>query len=115
MPAIFRQLKSSIFSISRSSIATYGARIKKRTVAMWPVEIAAMATGETAYRNAAGIEIHEFFVNRFRSLDAVNIMMTGATKKKVVMRNCTLPKKTRDAVAVIATHVGVATDEPIPT
>ena len=115
MPAIFRQLNSSIFSMSRSTIATYGARIKKRTVAMWPVEIAAMATGETAYRNAAGIEIHEFFVKRLRSFEAVNIMITGATKKKVVIRNCTLPKKTRDAVAVIATQVGVAIDEPMPT
>ena len=82
---------------------------------MWPVEIAAIATGETAYRKAAGIEIQEFFVKRLSSLEAVNIMMTGATKKKVVIRNCTLPRKTRDAVAVITTHVGVATDEPIPT
>ena len=74
-----------------------------------------MATGETAYRNAAGIEIQLFLVNRLSSFEAVNIMTIGATKKKVVMRNCTLPKKTRDAVAAIATHVGVATEEPIPT
>ena len=42
-------------------------------------------------------------------------MRTGATKKKVVIKNWTLPKKNRDAVAVIATQVGVATVEPIPT
>jgi hypothetical protein len=42
-------------------------------------------------------------------------MRTGATKKKVVIKNWTLPKKNRDAAAVIATQVGVATVEPIPT
>ena len=115
MPAIFLQLNSSTFSISRSKSATYGARIKKRTVAIWPVEIAAIATGEMAYRNAAGTEIQGLLVKRFRSLDAVNIIMTGATKKNAVIKNWTLPKKTSDAVAVIATHVGVATVEPIPT
>ena len=71
MLAIFLQLNSSIFSISRSSSATYGARIKKRTVAMWPVEIAAMATGEMAYKKAAGTDIQRFLVSRFRSFDAV--------------------------------------------
>ena len=82
---------------------------------MWPVEIAAIATGDIAYRNAAGIEIHGLLVKRFRSLEAVNIIKTGATKKNVVIKNWTLPKKTSEAVAVIATHVGVATVEPIPT
>ena len=87
----------------------------KSTVAMCPVDTAAIATGEIAYKKAAGTEIHEFDVRCFKSLEAVNIMTIGATKKKVVMRNCTLPKKTRDAVAAIATQVGVATEEPIPT
>ena len=87
MPAIFRQVNSSIFSISRSKSATYGARIKNKTVAMWPVEIAAIATGEIAYKKAAGTDIQGLLVKRLRSFDTVNIMRIGATKKKVVIRN----------------------------
>ena len=54
---------------------------------MWPVEIAAIATGEIAYRKAAGTDIQELLVNRLSSLEAVNIMITGATKKNVVIRS----------------------------
>ncbi len=59
----------------------------KRTVAICPVDTAAIDTGEIAYRKAAGIEIHEFDVRCLRSLEAVNIITTGAIKKKVVIKN----------------------------
>jgi hypothetical protein len=82
---------------------------------MWPVDTAAIATGEIAYKNAAGTEIQELVVNLFKSLEAVNIMMIGATRKNVVIKNWTFPRKNTDAIAAIATHVGAALDDPIPT
>ena len=54
---------------------------------MWPVDTAAIATGEIAYKNAAGTEIQELDVNLFNSFEAVNIMMIGATRKNVVIKN----------------------------
>ena len=59
----------------------------KSTVAMCPVDTAAIATGEIAYKKAAGTEIHELDVRCFKSLDAVNIMTIGAIKKNVVTKN----------------------------
>ena len=46
-----------------------------------------MATGEIAYKKAAGTEIQELDVNLFNNFEAVNIMMIGATKKNVVIKN----------------------------
>jgi hypothetical protein len=84
-------------------------------VAILPDPIAAMVRGESAYKSEAGIEIHLLAVNFFNKLKQDHIISSGAIKKNTVIKNWTFPKTTRDAIAVIAIHGGVARDDPIPT
>jgi hypothetical protein len=95
--------------------ATSGANISRTSVAMWPELTAAIVTGEIAYRKAAGIDIQRLDVSFFNKLKHEYIMSKGAVKKNMVIKNLTLPKTARDAIAVTTTHGGVARDEPIPT
>ena len=112
---IFRQLNRSIDAQSYNKIATCGARISTRIVANRPELIAAIVTGESAYKNDAGIDIHWLLVNLLRTLNPDHIIKTGATMKKVVIKTGTFPKNSSEAIATIAIHGGVADDEPIPT
>ena len=66
---IFRQLNRSIDAQSYNKIATCGARIITRIVANRPELIAAIVTGESAYKNDAGIDIHWLLVNLLRTLN----------------------------------------------
>ena len=54
---------------------------------MWPELIAAIVTGERAYRSAAGIEIQLLLVNFFNKLKHAHIISIGATKKNEVIKN----------------------------
>ena len=56
-------------------------------MAIWPDPVDAIVTGESAYRNEAGIDIHLLLVNFFNKLKHDHIISNGAIRKNKVMKN----------------------------
>ena len=61
------------------------------------------------------MDIQRFWVNFFSKLKAEPIINRGATKNSIVTKSDALPSVKIDPSAIIATHVGVALEDPIPT